>query len=735
MCRVAFDDVICRGLPEQVALLEAQIEVKEGLLEDPELTPVQRGQIRQQIRQLRDQLAAVREQIEECRTAPLTIVGVELTQGTQYFRLNGRGSGFAADNSVPLVSQKQMMVRVYAARKPSSPPSGPNPGQPPPLPLPLSGRIHYLHVGEPESRRKTIKPLIGINAKTAAGLDRGEFRDSLNFVIPAIDCQGTLRLQIEVFDDPPVNDPTFAAAALLHRTATVLAAFHPVPAFRLYPVLIHYTGGGMNIAAPSGFDFAQVLGYTVLTYPIGRLQLGDCVEYEFDGDLTFPGPGCGRGWSDLLDRLDDMRIGGDPEGIYVALLPERTPSQGGVQGCGSSRGVAAVLLSSVIRATAMAQEIGHGLDRWHAPCGGPANPDPDYPKYDAYFDGSIGEYGVSLESFHIFSPTNVADFMSYCFANPPWISPHTFIGIRDAMVQRWGTSSLATLREPEEELLHLRFDVHLDVVTMGRSYHRPGVLTQMPGVPTSIVVELVGEDDEVLAWHRCLLRNPLQNPTDPWLTFSETLVWVRKTRRIVVKRDDTVLHTLEVEDLAPALGALSPVFDAASGTLSWSMPHIASAAGLHQIEFSHDDGRTWRTLAHSRGNHYQVDPRSLPGGEHCRFRVLTTSGIRSASAETAPFPIPVKRRRAQILKPQPGQHFRADEPVVLVGGGFAAGRGLSDPADTTWTSDVDGPVGSGHLLTATLSPGRHTLTLTVPDGMDSEATAQTSVEIAAETRE
>ena len=69
----------------------------------------------------------MRSHIHECQTAPLTIVGVELTQGTQYFLLNGRGSGFAADNSVPLVSLKQTMVRVYAARKPLSLASGPDP--------------------------------------------------------------------------------------------------------------------------------------------------------------------------------------------------------------------------------------------------------------------------------------------------------------------------------------------------------------------------------------------------------------------------------------------------------------------------------------------------------------------------------------------------------------------------------------------------------------------------------
>ena len=47
---MAFDDVICRGLPERLAGLEFQIELQERLLEDPELTPAEKARIRLQIR-------------------------------------------------------------------------------------------------------------------------------------------------------------------------------------------------------------------------------------------------------------------------------------------------------------------------------------------------------------------------------------------------------------------------------------------------------------------------------------------------------------------------------------------------------------------------------------------------------------------------------------------------------------------------------------------------------------
>jgi hypothetical protein len=46
------EDVICRGLQDQLRGLEQQIEMLRDDLEDPELTPAQKGLIRQQIQQL-----------------------------------------------------------------------------------------------------------------------------------------------------------------------------------------------------------------------------------------------------------------------------------------------------------------------------------------------------------------------------------------------------------------------------------------------------------------------------------------------------------------------------------------------------------------------------------------------------------------------------------------------------------------------------------------------------------
>jgi hypothetical protein len=66
--------------------------------------------------------------------------------------------------------------------------------------------------------------------------------------------------------------------------------------------------------------------------------------------------------------------------------------------------------------------------------------------------------------------------------------------------------------------------------------------------------------------------------------------------------------------------------------------------------------------------------------------------------------------------------------VLLSGGGYGQGQGLADAADTPWTSDRDGPLGTGHEVLAHLSPGAHRLTLSVPDGLGGTATSFVDVQ-------
>jgi hypothetical protein len=38
---------------------------------------------------------------------------MEITQATQYFNFNGKGTGFGEDNSIPAIAEKATIIRVY----------------------------------------------------------------------------------------------------------------------------------------------------------------------------------------------------------------------------------------------------------------------------------------------------------------------------------------------------------------------------------------------------------------------------------------------------------------------------------------------------------------------------------------------------------------------------------------------------------------------------------------------
>ena len=93
------------------------------------------------------------------------------------------------------------------------------------------------------------------------------------------------------------------------------------------------------------------------------------------------------------------------------------PNSAPVHGPGSS--------VSFGRATIMylAHEVGHTLSLPHSPCGGPADPDPNFP----YADGTIGQWGYDFYPSRNWDvPATVPDVMGYCSAQGGWLSDYNY---------------------------------------------------------------------------------------------------------------------------------------------------------------------------------------------------------------------------------------------------------------------------------------------------------------------
>ena len=172
-------------------------------------------------------------------------------------------------------------------------------------------------------------------------------------------------------------------------------------------------------------------------YPVETVELS--VRDPMDTDLNLSAQG--DGWGELLDEIANQRqadgVGSDLY-YYGLVNPEETIDQYCAQGCVLGVGFVAGVNDAILRASlgigyagntaveTMVHELGHNHGRQHAPCGGPAGVDPNYP----YNNAEIGVWGYDSRNQTLLDPNAYVDFMSYC--GPIWISDYTF----EALAQR-----------------------------------------------------------------------------------------------------------------------------------------------------------------------------------------------------------------------------------------------------------------------------------------------------------
>lgn len=247
-------------------------------------------------------------EVTAVRTPQLSILGIEVTQAIQRFNRNNPGQ----NNSVRLVSEKRTMVRVYVD---SGVTDGFDFGQGANILPDVTGHLTLTYPG---GNTVTVNNMINpgkINAQPPGSVNRGNLEHSVNFELPLNNLDGTIQIDAEIYTDPR------SGSGRRDRQSTSVTFRHNAR-IRLVAILINDTVNG-NAAPNMSNYFASLQGARTRLpvresgFVVTRASNHMTINTQSDEDLT-----SGNGWSNLLDRLDDIADDyQNNDEIWTGLVP------------------------------------------------------------------------------------------------------------------------------------------------------------------------------------------------------------------------------------------------------------------------------------------------------------------------------------------------------------------------------------------------------------------------------
>ena len=197
---------------------------------------------------------------------------------------------------------------------------------------------------------------------------------------------------------------------------------------------------------------------------------------------------------------------------------------------------------------------------------------------------------------------------------------------------------------------------------------------------SSITCELIGASGEVIESRR-LYEELLQRPGGPYTQYFGTLPWDPSVKAIALFRAGDELYRHRLEDAAPRVQLSTAELRRQKGErvhIEWTGDVAGDRPITYIPRYSNDDGKTWRALEPPQAQaSYVLDLSALPGGEHCRFQVVASSGIRTTVITSEPFTVPVKPTTGEILSPVDGAEIRVGARLLLHGRAFSPDFGTT----------------------------------------------------------
>ena len=169
--------------------------------------------------------------------------------------------------------------------------------------------------------------------------------------------------------------------------------------------------------------------------------------------------------------------------------------------------------------------------------------------------------------------------------------------------------------------------------------------------------------------------------------------------------------------------------------LSWQGSDVDEDDLNYRLYYSIDAGTTYRLLSLSgNSTSKKVSTKTLAGSDQARIGVSVSDGYRSLFVETPIFSVAKHVPLIKIQRPFPSVVFAESQGFLLDASGYDVEDGLLPSSAFTWTSNIDGNLGTGEFLVLSasdLTPGEHTITLTATDSDNMTATATVNITISA----
>ncbi len=673
----------------------------------------------------------------------LTIYGIEITQAVQYFHDFGH-----EDNSLPLAYGKSTVVRVYID-----------------LGFLVEASVVTVYLYATTSSgdslawpqgRSTYGPLretVEIPGFLPPFLHRDNENFTANFLLPDYwVMRGSLKLVAFVKASEGLSELSYADNWMEWQTHS----FTLTKPIEIGYYLIDYRptapNADPNIPANDKILNGKIffekvtpmpdLSDPVLYYPLGPPLFWD--RSNFTKPSTNP-----RGWDDngtaqrlllleLQEIYEDLLMRGAAPDQLVGLYTNAITSTGRVWSIPGN-----VFIAHEIRPWSFAHEIGHNYGFPHSWSDG-ANP-----FFGELNVNSSQTYGFdTLENWLPFEPGDVVKIpasddsenktkygalMSY-YNTRRWISPYEWEGLVaefDPPFEMLQTSTSTTIQSSSPGL---RITGEIFKNSTGKLFpvfQTPSFLnTTQPGGPYAVELRGAPPGEPLLYLQTFNVSFEPDAESEFFIlnlpsttgVYSVSIWNISISPPILLDKITASANPPQVTITYPNNGeAVEDSFNA-----TWTAFDTDSDPLTFKLFYSVNGGETWQPLSpRITSTSYQVDTSYLSGGPQTLIRVLASDGFHTSEDQCDTFfSIPLKEPMMVAgIGIGPCNTYIFGEPIVFKGSAFDPEDGMLQDPSLTWTSDLDGFLGTGKILSVdSLTPGIHNITLTATDSHGNNAT-------------